>query len=158
MTEVDDNDDPRAEFQVREVFAYFGRAAYAASCVETGLTIALMHAELMAQVFGRTRRERKSPTRAEWEGMFDNYMTKHELLPLGTLIARFRSVMKVEAALDALLDETLRRRNYLAHGFFREKAAAFAHSAGRMEMIAELDLTTISSRAPMIVFRRRWCP
>lgn len=47
---VDDDDDPEAEIQVRQVFAYFGRAAYAASCVEHGLTIALMQAELMSQV------------------------------------------------------------------------------------------------------------
>ena len=41
---------------------------------------------------------------------------------LGTLISRFRRVVKAEPALDALLDETLRRRNFLVHGFFREKA------------------------------------
>lgn len=138
MTKGDD-DDPVAEIQVRQVFAYFGRAAYAASCVETGLTIALMHAELMSQVAGRARRERKAPSRSEWEAMFDAYMAKHELLPLGTLIARFRSVLKVKPELDALLDEALCRRNFLAHAFFREKAVAFAHSAGRIEMIEELD-------------------
>ncbi len=135
----DDDDDPDAEIQVREVFAYFGRAAYAASCVEHGLTIALMQAELMSQAFGRARRLRKGPSRSEWEAMFDDYMAKHDLLPLGTLISRFRSVVKVEPALDALLDEALRRRNFLAHGFFREKAVDFAHAAGRIQMIEELD-------------------
>lgn len=135
----DDADDSEAETQVRQVFAYFGRAAYAASCVEHGLTIALMQAELMSQVIGRARRQRTGPTRAQWEAMFDDYMAKHDLLPLGTLISRFRSVVKAGPDLDALLDETLRRRNYLAHGFFREKAVDFAHSAGRVEMIEELD-------------------
>lgn len=133
------DDDPDVEFQVREVFAYYGRAAYAASCVESGLVIALMHVELLAQVHGRARRERKAPSRAEWEGMFDAYMAKQELLPFGTLIDRFRSLHKVDPALDALMANALRRRNFLAHGFFRESAVAFAHGAGRLAMIEELD-------------------
>jgi hypothetical protein len=58
VSSFDDDEGPEAEFQVREVFAYYGRAAYAASCVEHGLTIALMQAELMSQVAGRARRER----------------------------------------------------------------------------------------------------
>lgn len=132
-------DDPDAEFQVREVFAYYGRAAYAASCVETGLAIALMHVELMSQVHGRARRERKAPSKAEWEAMFDAYMDKHHLLTLGTLIDRFKSVHRVDPSLDALLTESLRRRNAIAHEFFRENAVAFAHSAGRLAMIEELD-------------------
>lgn len=135
----DMEDGPDAEFQVREVFAYYGRAAYAASCVETGLAIALMHVELMSQVHGRARRERKAPSKAEWEAMFDAYMDKHHLLTLGTLIDRFKSVHRVYPSLDALLTESLRRRNAIAHEFFRENAVAFAHSAGRSAMIEELD-------------------
>lgn len=135
----DTEDDPDAEFQVREVFAYYGRAAYAASCVETGLAIALMHVELMSQVHGRARRERKAPSKAEWEAMFDAYMDKHHLLTLGTLIDRFRSVHRIDPSLDDLLTESLRRRNAIAHEFFRENAVAFAHSAGRLTMIEELD-------------------
>jgi hypothetical protein len=138
MTE-DDEDGPEAEFQVRETFAYFGRAAYAASCLEHGLTIALMKAELMSQVAGRARRERNAPTKAAWEAMFDDYMAKHDALPLGTLIQRFCKVVKTSPELDALLEQALVQRNFLAHGFFRERAVSFAHPAGRDEMIAELD-------------------
>ncbi len=142
MPHLDEEDDgPDAELQVREVFAYYGRAAYAASCVEHGLTIALMKAELMSQVAGRARRERKVPTTAEWEAMFDEYMAKHDALPLGTLIQRFRKVVKTPPELQALLDQALTQRNFLAHGFFRERAVSFSHSAGRDEMIAELDAT-----------------
>ncbi len=129
----------KANSEVRQTFAYFGRAMYMASCLEHGLIIALMQAELMSQVYRRARRERKAPSRGEWEAMFDAYMAKHGLLPLGTLIDRFRSVVKADTALGDLLDEALRRRNHLAHGFFREKAVEFAHSAGRAQMIKELD-------------------
>jgi len=139
VNEEDDDTDPGAEHQVRETFAYFGRAAYAASCLEHGLTIALMKAELMSQVAGRSRREKTAPSRAKWEAMFDEYMAKHEALPLGALIQRFRKVVKTSAELDALLEAALAQRNFLAHGFFRERALAFAHGAGRAEMIAELD-------------------
>jgi hypothetical protein len=71
--------------------------------------------------------------------MFDAFMAKHDSLPLGTLIQRFKSVVKVTPELKALLDLALAQRNFLAHGFFRERAVSFAHSAGRDEMIVELD-------------------
>lgn len=151
-TDLDDDDvELEDEIQVRQVFAYFGRAMYAASCVEHGLTIALMQADFMSKVVGRARREKKGPTRTQWEAMFDDYMAKHDKVGLGTLVARFRSVLKVEPALDALLDETVSRRNHLAHAFFREKAVEFAHSVGRDRMIIELeadhDLFTRTDRA-----------
>ncbi len=66
-------------------------------------------------------------------------MAKHDALPLGTLIQRFRKVVKTTPALDTLLDKALAQRNFLAHGFFRERAVSFSHSAGRDEMIAELN-------------------
>lgn len=135
----DDDDGTGSELQIREVYAYFGRAAYAASCLEHGLTIALMKAELMAQVAGRARRERKAPSADAWQAMFDDYMAKHDKLPLGTLIQRFRSVVTTGPDLDALLDEALAVRNFLAHGFFRERAIEFAHEAGRDDLIEELD-------------------
>ena len=125
--------------EVREVFARYGRAVYAASCVETGLAIALMHVEFMAQSHGRARRERKAPSRAEWQAMFDAYLARQHGLTLGTLIDRFRSVWRVEPALDDLLQAALDRRNFLIHGYFRERAVDFAHSAGRAAMIEELD-------------------
>jgi len=140
VTEAPGDDfDLEAELQVRETFAYFGRASYAASCLEHGLTIALMKAELMSQVVGRARREKTAPSRAKWEAMFDDYMAKHDALPLGTLIQRFTKVVKTTPELDTLLDQALAQRNFLAHGFFRERAVSFAHQAGRDEMIAELD-------------------
>lgn len=140
MTGFDDEDKgPAAEFQVRETFAYFGRAAYAASCLEHGLTIALMKAELMSQVAARGRREKKSVSKLEWEALFDDYMAKHDALPLGTLIQRFRKVVKTTPEPDTLLDKALAQRNLLAHGFFRERAVSFSHSAGQDEMIAELN-------------------
>lgn len=123
----------------REIFAYYGRAAYAASCVETGLAIALLHAELMMQVLGRARRERKSPGREAWEAVFDAFMAKQHSLTLGDLISRFKSVHKVEPELIELLEKSLLRRNYIAHHFFRDKAVDFAHRRGREAMIAELD-------------------
>ncbi len=39
--------------------------------------------ELMAQVAGRARPERKIPTSADWEAMFHDYMAKLETMPLG---------------------------------------------------------------------------
>jgi len=125
--------------EIRDVHAYFGRAMHSASCVETGLTIALMQAELMAQTYGRSKRERKAPTREQWEAMFDHYMAQQEQLTLGVLIPRIRSVLKLGGQVYGLLDESLKRRNFLVHVFFRDNAAEWSHHAGRQGMIDQLD-------------------
>lgn len=125
--------------EVKAVFAYFGRAAYQASCLETGLAMALLHCELMAQTHGRFRRHGVAPTKAEWEAQFDTYMDKQHGLTLGQLIDRFRSFHKATPELMALVEKALKRRNHVAHGFFRDHAVSFSGSAGRARMIAELE-------------------
>lgn len=131
--------DIAAELQVKEVFAYFGRAMYAASCVEQALTIGLMQADLMSRTIGRARNTGDVPKRQAWEAMFDEFMEKHDGLMFGNLISRFRSVLKVDDELSCLLEESLEKRNHLAHSFFRENAVAFAHEAGCVEMISEME-------------------
>lgn len=140
MSEIEDEDDEEGvDEEVKTVFAYYGRAMYGASCLETGLVIALMHVEFMAQTHGRARRERRAPSRAEWEARFDAYMARQHELTLGVLIERFRSLWRIAPKLDALLDEALTLRNLLTHAYFRDHAVDFSHSAGRAGMVVELE-------------------
>jgi hypothetical protein len=48
-------------------------------------------------------------------------------------------VTQVDADLDQLLNEALRKRNWLAHDFFRERATEFMSATGREQMLREVD-------------------
>lgn len=134
-----EENDLETELLVRQVFAYFGRAMYAANCVEQALIIALMEADLMSRTVSQAQKIGDIPNRQTWESMFDEFMEKHDGLMFGDLISRFRSVVKPDSKLLGLLDQCRDKRNHLAHAFFRENAVAFAHNAGCVEMISELD-------------------
>lgn len=131
--------DIEAEVRVRQVFAHFGRAMYAASCVEQALIIGLMQADLMSRTIGRARNTGHIQNRQAWEAMFDDFMEKHDGLMFSNLISRFKSVVKMNGKLVGLLEDSLAKRNHLAHAFFREHAVAFAHPAGCVQMISELE-------------------
>lgn len=49
---------------VKEVFAYFGRAYYAASCLETGLAMAMLYVDFLAKVGEDFKRDGGKPLTA----------------------------------------------------------------------------------------------
>lgn len=65
-------------------------------------------------------------------------MDGHFAHTLGKLIKILQKQVTVPAALEKTLGEALRLRNFLAHGFFHERAVEFASFSGREKMIAEL--------------------
>jgi hypothetical protein len=58
---------------------------------------------------------------------------------MGRMLHELRSVTIVPSDLEGLLRDALRRRNRLAHDFFREHAEDFITSSGRSAMLAEVD-------------------
>jgi hypothetical protein len=58
---------------------------------------------------------------------------------MGRMLTAFRSVTTVPEELDRLLCQALQKRNWLAHDFFRERATQLLDSAGRNQMLAEID-------------------
>ena len=57
---------------------------------------------------------------------------------LGRLIRNLKSVASVPADLEGLLAKALKRRNFLTHHFFRERAEMFMSREGREKMIEDL--------------------
>lgn len=113
----------------KEVFAFFGLAAYHAQVLEQELMILAV----MLHVSGRT-----GVTRADVDALFDTF----EARTLGQLLREARSLTEVPGSLDAQLAEALRRRNDLAHRFFARRSEDFMSDAGRVEMTEELRDTT----------------
>jgi hypothetical protein len=114
-----DFDDPK------EVYAFFGLAAYAANLLEASFinwTVALR----LGNISAATRHD------------FDTAFGHFERRTLGQLIGTTRSLTAVPADLDSVLTKALSERNRLIHHFFREHAANATHPAGQRVMIGEL--------------------
>ena len=60
-------------------------------------------------------------------------------LTMGTQMKRVLKEARLSAAQVARLQRALRTRNFLAHDYFRERAAQFLSFTGRNEMLDELE-------------------
>jgi hypothetical protein len=126
-------------WDIRETFAYFGRAFYMASVLEVGLAHALMHGEFMIQ-------ERKKFAarmgigfdRKQYEADFDAYLDKQFAQTMGNIIQRVELLPYFDKDLKERLAEAKARRNFLTHRYWRERSVNFATAKGRAEMRAEL--------------------
>lgn len=111
--------------QRRETFALFGLAMYHAQCVEKSLAI------LVSSVFNKEFHKSDVDRRDEIQ---DEAFAK----TTGKLIARLRKQIAVPADLDKLLAQAHKKRNWLAHDYFWDRAVAIMKPSGREKMIAEL--------------------
>ncbi|MGO6803450.1 hypothetical protein ACCS50_23945 [Rhizobium ruizarguesonis] len=124
---------------IKEVFAYFGRAYYEAGVLETGLAIALMQSDFMSRVRDDYLTDRgKSFDRTQYEVEFDRFMESQHSQTLGNLLKRVSALPELSDALKERLREAKKRRDFLGHHYFRERAVDFSNRIGRDKMIAEL--------------------
>lgn len=125
---------------VKEVFAYFGRAYYAASCLEAGLAMAMLYVDFLAKTRANFRRDGgKSFDRSKYEAEFDAFLANQHAQVMGSLIKRVNAAASLSEELKAKVAEASRRRNFLSHHFWRERAVEFSHRRGRDQLIGELD-------------------
>jgi hypothetical protein len=109
----------------REVFARFGVAIYTSQVLEHGIVNLVVWSGLRDGDY-RAYEE----TEAANVKLFRQTMGSVKK----TLLSRRPDI----AHLDDLLIRAVRLRNFLAHEYFRERAAAFMTEEGREEMIEEL--------------------
>jgi hypothetical protein len=128
-----DMSDITEDEEVKEVYARYGLALYYAQVLEHGLVNALVVLDLIP-----TERH-LSKSAEQWGSSVDAFMDRHFEMTMGRLFARLRAVAKVPPDLENLLSDALRRRNWLAHDYFRERAAEFMSTHGRVQMLGEVD-------------------
>jgi hypothetical protein len=124
-----DLDDLDEEDQVREVYAWAGLALYMAQVVEHGLVNLLLMARL------------SDPGLPVEFASTDEFFTHHFRQVMGRLANAVRMHVDVPGELDQRLAEALRLRNFVVHGFFRERLELFVSQEGRRLMLAELSMT-----------------
>lgn len=117
--------------QVRQVYAEFGLAMSVAQLLER---------QLVGLVVAAYEPPSGKLTAEEYDGL----LAKLSKQTLGALIQKLRESFEVPADFDLRLQEALRLRNWLAHGYFHDQTAEFQLQDGRSRMILELD--TISGR------------
>jgi hypothetical protein len=133
-------DDYDESEHVKETFAYYGRAAYTANVVETGLAHALMQIEFLTSVrdeFVRTKG--LGFDRSRYEADFDAFMARQFAKTMGTLKNRVEKLGDFDDGLKKRIHLATERRNFLMHNYWREMAELFATREGRTKMIAELE-------------------
>lgn len=119
----------------REIFALAGAALYQAQCLEHEIINSLGLAAILP--YWTTRKWPKS--RAEYQTHVDKIWDENYECTLGQLLSSLRqSGIAIPTTLEALLRDSLERRNRLVHRYFRERAYDWFTSDGRSSMAAEL--------------------
>ncbi len=121
-----------AEEQTKEVYAQFGLAVYLVQVLEHAIVEAMVYLDLIPS------KARKVPDAAAWAKTFDEFMEGHFKQTLGRLIQTLAALTTISPDLNELLTESLRRRNWLMHSYFRERAEKFMTELGRDSMLSEL--------------------
>src|SRR5260221_10364416 len=114
---------------VRDVYAHFGLAVYMAQVLEHGIANALVMLEHIPQKVGAVR------NKEEWEQSVDVFYEQQFEKTLGQLVNALELHTSVNESVKGMLRECLCSRNFLAHRFFRERAAEFMNAKGRDAMI-----------------------
>jgi hypothetical protein len=130
---------PEESEQLKELYAHVGAAMSRAADLEVGLIHALLAIDFLSAYTEKIQREGvQNFDRPTYEPEFDRFFAVHQKLPMGELINRFERLAGSETNLAAQLREALKIRNFLAHHFFRERAATILSWTGRTSMIDEL--------------------
>ena len=124
LTKMDDLDP--LSWHIRETFAYYGRAMYIAQVFERGLAIAL------GTVYGPGPGKM---TRSKLDALIESNFER----TLGQLVRRLRDGTSVSHELESKLVDAVKKRNWLAHHYWWDRATAFLKEEGRNTMIRELD-------------------
>ena len=110
---------------VRDTYVHFAVAMFRAQNLETEIVNAMIIARLP---------EKDHITMQEIDAFRDQQFT----YTLGKLIRELKKYVSVHDELEQTLSEALKKRNWLAHDYFRERALELISSAGCNLMISEL--------------------
>ena len=122
---------------IKEVFAHFGLALYLAQCLEHGIVNALLRLDLPSAARIRTGDD-PPRTRDEAYEIFDTYQAEQFEKTMGNLIKQLQTVAPLPDHVVTTIINSKKRRDLLAHRFFRERAAEFVTFDGRDAMLEEL--------------------
>lgn len=126
--------------QVKETFAYFGRAAYMANVLEQALMNVLMFLEFIKQKKIQFNGKKASEIDYEkYNSEFDDFMTHKFKLTMGELGKKIKELSVFDDELNRRIYEATKKRNFLLHNFWREESDSMLSEEGRIKLIEDLD-------------------
>ncbi len=131
-----DNDLTDEMWDVRETYAAFGRAYYMACVLEVGLAHALMYGEFLLDKL--VLNKGKDFDLKQYQSEFDTYMDSQFAKTMGNIIRRIDALPYFNDELKSRIKIEKKRRDLLAHSYWREKSIGFATEKGRAMMQNEL--------------------
>lgn len=121
------------------MYAHFGATFYLLNCFEHGLAIALMIADFMSKQRDIIKTKREKFNRRKYEEDFDAFFDQQFAQTMGNLLRRLEKVFSISEILNLKMLEAKKRRDFLTHHFFRERAEDILTRAGLDRMITELE-------------------
>ena len=110
----------------RDTYAHFGLAIFQAQILETEIVTSMVIAMFPKKdLIGRQK--------------ISAFMDQQSTYTLGKLLRELKKYASVPDELEQTLEEALKKRNWLAHDYFKERAEEFVSSAGCNLMIRELE-------------------
>lgn len=119
--------------QVRDVYAHYGLAMYWAQCLEQSIFQNLLFFDHFPKAVA------SYTTPQSWADEFDRYEERELGKTMGRLIRRLSEAGQPTTSIEQLLNAALKSRNWLAHGYFADRAIQFTVPDDREIMIAELE-------------------
>lgn len=123
-----------ANEETKDVYAHFGLAMYFAQVLEHGVVNTMVLARM---------KERHRTTRAEIDSFMDTQFER----TLGQMLRELGQHLAVPSSVEPVLRDALKKRNWLAHHYFRQRSVEFMNAKGRSAMLQELREATILFRA-----------
>ena len=110
----------------RDTYAHFGLAIFQAQILETEIVTSMVIARLPKKtLIGRQK--------------ISAFMDQQSTYTLGKLLRELKKYASVPDELEQTLEEALKKRNWLVHDYFKDRAKEFISSAGCNLMISELE-------------------
>lgn len=116
--------DPES-YRCRQIYALFGVTMYYIQCLER--TLAMLEATVYNPNADKITREK-----------YDIILEKNFTRSLGQMITQIKKSVDLPNDFEKKLADALKKRNFVAHHYFWNRAMKMSHTRGQEEMIAEL--------------------
>lgn len=121
------------DYYSRELFAHFGLAMYHTQVLEHAIVNLIAFASLIPTI------TKQDLTKFEWHNLIDEFYSTNFKKTLGQLIKALKSYgINLPDNLASILEDSLEKRNYLAHHFFREEIQSCFTLEGNITLITKL--------------------
>ena len=122
---------PANRDDLKDIYAQFDLTFSHACNVEAFLANAILASEFVRNVITESRKAGKPIcTSDECAKHFDEFLAKQHRQMMSKLVRGVKGLIKLDESLEKRVDDALRRRNYLAHNFWRERGGEVISRSG----------------------------